>query len=72
MLNFILQKRKTVRAAIAAQRRLKANGINETGVSLSVEALPRGVLDLPSPVRAWPGACPIRQRTPTDSPNLPA
>ncbi|KAK9498451.1 hypothetical protein O3M35_003086 [Rhynocoris fuscipes] len=68
----VVEKRKTVRAAIAAQRRLKANGINETGVSLSVEALPRGVLDLPSPVRAWPGACPIRQRTPTDSPNLPA
>ncbi|KAL1131594.1 hypothetical protein AAG570_011208 [Ranatra chinensis] len=68
----IIEKRKTLRATIAAQRRLKANGLNETGVSLSVEALPRGVLDLPSPVRAWPGACPIRQRTPSDSPHLAA
>ncbi|XP_014240013.1 glutamate [NMDA] receptor subunit 1 [Cimex lectularius] len=63
----VIEKRKTLRASMAAQRRLKANGINETGVSLSVEALPRGVLDLPSPVRAWPGACPVRQRSPSDN-----
>uniref|UniRef100_A0A0A9ZDF8 Glutamate [NMDA] receptor subunit 1 n=2 Tax=Lygus hesperus TaxID=30085 RepID=A0A0A9ZDF8_LYGHE len=64
----VIEKRKTLRATIAGQRRLKANGISETGVSLSVEALPRGVLDLPSPVRAWPGNCPIRQRAPSDNP----
>lgn len=58
-----------MRATIAAQRRLKSNGLPETGVSLSVEALPRGVIDLPSPVRAWSG---MRQRGVSELPNLPA
>lgn len=58
-----IEKRKTLRATIAAQRRLKANGLNDPStVSLSVEALPRSVLDIPSPVRAWPAGCDMRQR----------
>ncbi|CAH1390907.1 unnamed protein product [Nezara viridula] len=65
----VIEKRKTLRATIAAQRRLKSNGLPETGVSLSVEALPRGVIDLPSPVRAWSG---MRQRGISELPNLPA
>ncbi|XP_075226743.1 glutamate ionotropic receptor NMDA type subunit 1 [Lycorma delicatula] len=62
-----VEKRKTLRATIAAQRRLKANGLNDP-VSLSVEALPRSVLDIPSPVRAWPGGCDVRQRSPLPLP----
>ncbi|XP_054271641.1 glutamate [NMDA] receptor subunit 1 [Macrosteles quadrilineatus] len=63
-----ITKRKTLRASIAAQRRLKANGLNEP--SLSVEALPRSVLDLPSPVRAWPGSGDMRQRTAPEAPHI--
>ncbi|KAG8298609.1 Glutamate receptor ionotropic, NMDA 1 [Homalodisca vitripennis] len=67
-----IEKRKTLRASIAAQRRLKANGLNDpTTVSLSVEALPRSVLDLPSPVRAWSGSCDMRQRAPMPIPDTP-
>ncbi|PSN33147.1 hypothetical protein C0J52_20954 [Blattella germanica] len=59
------QKRKTLRATIAAQRRLKANGVNDPAtVSLSVDALPRQCLETRSPARAWPGGCDVRQRTP--------
>lgn len=58
----LFQKRKTLRATIAAQRRLKANGINDQSVSLSVETLPRCVgAQANSPLRAWPGAD-VRQR----------
>lgn len=59
-----IEKRKTLRATIAAQRRLKANGLNEQSVSLSVETLPRCVgAQANSPLRAWPGAD-VRQRRP--------
>uniref|UniRef100_A0A1B6E0C7 Glutamate [NMDA] receptor subunit 1 n=1 Tax=Clastoptera arizonana TaxID=38151 RepID=A0A1B6E0C7_9HEMI len=67
-----IQKRKTLRATIAAQRRLKSNGLNDPNiVSLSVEALPRNVLDIPSPVRAWPGSCEMRQRPAIPLPDTP-
>ncbi|KAL0276444.1 UNVERIFIED_CONTAM: hypothetical protein PYX00_004018 [Menopon gallinae] len=57
-----IEKRKTLRATIAAQRRLKANGVNDQSVSLSVETLPRCVgAQANSPLRAWPGAD-VRQR----------
>ncbi|KAK7871616.1 hypothetical protein R5R35_001803 [Gryllus longicercus] len=59
-----IEKRKTLRATIAAQRRLKANGVNDPAtVSLSVDALPRQCLEPRSPARAWPGGCDVRQRT---------
>nr|XP_018899314.1 PREDICTED: glutamate [NMDA] receptor subunit 1 isoform X2 [Bemisia tabaci] len=68
-----IEKRKTLRATIAAQRRLKSNGVNDTGEVVprgvlqivspirSVESLPRHVIDAPSPIRVWPGSN-IRQR----------
>nr|CAD7604726.1 unnamed protein product [Timema genevievae] len=53
--NYATEKRKTLRATIAAQRRLKANGVNDPmTVSLTVESR--------SPSRAWPGGCDVRQR----------
>uniref|UniRef100_A0A075Q430 Glutamate [NMDA] receptor subunit 1 n=1 Tax=Diploptera punctata TaxID=6984 RepID=A0A075Q430_DIPPU len=59
-----IEKRKTLRATIAAQRRLKANGVNDPAtVSLSVDALPRPCMEARSPARAWPGGCDVRQRT---------
>lgn len=59
------QKRKTLRATMAAQRRLKANGVNDPAtVSLSVDALPRHCMETRSPARAWPGGCDVRQRIP--------
>lgn len=59
------QKRKTLRATMAAQRRLKANGVNDPAtVSLSVDALPRHCMEPRSPARAWPGGCDVRQRIP--------
>lgn len=82
-----IEKRKTLRATIAAQRRLKANGVNDPAtVSLSVDALPHQCREPRSPARAWPGGCDVRQRTsrpdeirvatttqsnPAYSPNLP-
>ncbi|XP_069680016.1 glutamate [NMDA] receptor subunit 1 isoform X3 [Periplaneta americana] len=61
----VIEKRKTLRSTIAAQRRLKANGVNDPAtVSLSVDALPRQCLESRSPARAWPGGCDVRQRTP--------
>ncbi|XP_052120098.1 glutamate receptor ionotropic, kainate 5-like [Frankliniella occidentalis] len=67
-----VQKRKTLRATIAAQRRLKANGVNDpSALSLSVEALPplgaplslAGMALPPLPVhpqqclgQGWPGS----------------
>ncbi|XP_021935568.1 glutamate [NMDA] receptor subunit 1 isoform X2 [Zootermopsis nevadensis] len=60
-----IEKRKTLRATMATQRRLKANGVNDPAtVSLSVDALPRHCLETRSPARAWPGGCDIRQRIP--------
>nr|CAD7408821.1 unnamed protein product [Timema poppensis] len=51
----VIEKRKTLRATIATQRRLKANGVNDPmTVSLTVESR--------SPSRAWPGGCDVRQR----------
>uniref|UniRef100_A0A0M4JNQ3 Glutamate [NMDA] receptor subunit 1 n=1 Tax=Locusta migratoria TaxID=7004 RepID=A0A0M4JNQ3_LOCMI len=56
-----IERRKTLRATVAAQRRLKANGVNDPAtVSLSVDALPQ--LETRSPARAWPGGCDVRQR----------
>ncbi|XP_047103231.1 glutamate [NMDA] receptor subunit 1 [Schistocerca piceifrons] len=56
-----IERRKTLRATVAAQRRLKANGVNDPAtVSLSVDALPQ--LEARSPARAWPGGCDVRQR----------
>lgn len=50
---------------MAAQRRLKANGINDSAtLSLSVDALPRHCMETTSPARAWPGDCDVRQRIP--------
>lgn len=58
------QKRKTLRTTLAAQRRLKANGVNDPAtVSLSIDALPRQCIQTRSPARAWPGGCDVQQRT---------
>lgn len=60
-----IEKRKTLRATMAAQRRLKANGVNDpVTVSLSVDALSRHCVETRSPARAWPGGCDVRQRIP--------
>lgn len=63
------QKRKTLRASIAAQRRIKSNGVNDstTTISLAVDRSP-GVLGLrPCPPRSildkgWATDTDLRQR----------
>ncbi|XP_012278038.1 glutamate [NMDA] receptor subunit 1 [Orussus abietinus] len=58
-----IEKRKTLRASIAAQRRLQSNGLNDPAtVSLAVDSVPRSSLTPRSPGRAWPGDSDIRQR----------
>ncbi|KAK6640747.1 Glutamate [NMDA] receptor subunit 1 [Polyplax serrata] len=55
-----IEKRKTLRATIAAQRRLKVSGVNDESISLSVETLPRCVgAQANSPIRIWTD---VRQR----------
>ncbi|XP_015598451.1 glutamate [NMDA] receptor subunit 1 isoform X2 [Cephus cinctus] len=58
-----IEKRKTLRASIAAQRRIQSNGLNDpTTVSLAVDTVARTSLAPRSPGRAWPGDSDIRQR----------
>ncbi|XP_076654461.1 glutamate ionotropic receptor NMDA type subunit 1 isoform X2 [Halictus rubicundus] len=58
-----IEKRKTLRASIAAQRRIQSNGLNDpTTVSLAVDTVARSNLTPRSPGRAWPGDSDIRQR----------
>lgn len=58
-----MQKRKTLRASIAAQRRIQSNGLNDpTTVSLAVDTVARSNISPRSPGRAWPGDSDIRQR----------
>lgn len=58
-----MQKRKTLRASIAAQRRIQSNGLNDpTTVSLAVDTVARCTVAPRSPGRAWPGDSDIRQR----------
>ncbi|XP_076233083.1 glutamate ionotropic receptor NMDA type subunit 1 [Calliopsis andreniformis] len=58
-----IEKRKTLRASIAAQRRIQSNGLNDpTTVSLAVDTVARSNVAPRSPGRAWPGDSDIRQR----------
>ncbi|NP_001011573.1 NMDA receptor 1 [Apis mellifera] len=58
-----IEKRKTLRASIAAQRRIQSNGLNDpTTVSLAVDTVARSNVTPRSPGRAWPGDSDIRQR----------
>ncbi|OAD60183.1 Glutamate [NMDA] receptor subunit 1 [Eufriesea mexicana] len=58
-----IEKRKTLRASIAAQRRIQSNGLNDpTTVSLAVDTIARSNVAPHSPGRAWPGDSDIRQR----------
>ncbi|XP_076627931.1 glutamate ionotropic receptor NMDA type subunit 1 isoform X1 [Colletes latitarsis] len=58
-----IEKRKTLRASIAAQRRIQSNGLNDpTTVSLAVDIVTRSNVTPRSPGRAWPGDSDIRQR----------
>ncbi|XP_031848301.1 glutamate ionotropic receptor NMDA type subunit 1 isoform X2 [Nomia melanderi] len=58
-----IEKRKTLRASIAAQRRIQSNGLNDpTTVSLAVDTVARSNMAPRSPGRAWPGDSDIRQR----------
>ncbi|XP_048260195.1 glutamate [NMDA] receptor subunit 1 isoform X1 [Bombus terrestris] len=58
-----IEKRKTLRASIAAQRRIQSNGLNDpTTVSLAVDTVARSNISPRSPGRAWPGDSDIRQR----------
>ncbi|XP_076674590.1 glutamate ionotropic receptor NMDA type subunit 1 isoform X2 [Andrena cerasifolii] len=58
-----IEKRKTLRASIAAQRRIQSNGLNDpTTVSLAVDTVARSNMTPRSPGRAWPGDSDIRQR----------
>ncbi|XP_035721845.1 glutamate [NMDA] receptor subunit 1-like isoform X1 [Vespa mandarinia] len=58
-----IEKRKTLRASIAAQRRIQSNGLNDpTTVSLAVDTVARCTVAPRSPGRAWPGDSDIRQR----------
>ncbi|XP_061928323.1 glutamate [NMDA] receptor subunit 1 isoform X2 [Apis cerana] len=58
-----IEKRKTLRASIAAQRRIQSNGFNDpTTVSLAVDTVARSNVTPRSPGRAWPGDSDIRQR----------
>ncbi|KZC11904.1 PREDICTED: glutamate [NMDA] receptor subunit 1 [Dufourea novaeangliae] len=58
-----IEKRKTLRASIAAQRRIQSNGLNDpTTVSLAVDTVARSSITPRSPGRAWPGDSDIRQR----------
>ncbi|XP_066591394.1 glutamate [NMDA] receptor subunit 1 isoform X2 [Prorops nasuta] len=56
-------ERKTLRASIAAQRRIQSNGLNDpTTVSLAVDTVSRSSNTPRSPGRAWPGDSDLRQR----------
>ncbi|XP_046474895.1 NMDA receptor 1 isoform X3 [Neodiprion pinetum] len=58
-----IEKRKTLRASMAAQRRLQSNGVNDPAtVSLAVDTIARTSRAPCSPGRAWPGNSDIRQR----------
>lgn len=55
----LFQKRKTLRASTATQRRIKSNGVNDpTTISLVVDKFSR----IGGPERAWPGDTDVRQR----------
>lgn len=54
-----VEKRKTLRASMAAQRRIKSNGVNDPAtISLAVDKFQRAGV----PERGWPGDSDIRQR----------
>ncbi|CAL7946864.1 unnamed protein product [Xylocopa violacea] len=58
-----IEKRKTLRASIAVQRRIQSNGLNDpTTVSLAVDTVAKSNVTPRSPGRAWPGDSDIRQR----------
>lgn len=62
-----IEKRKSLRASIAAQRQIQSNGLNDpVTVSLAVDAVSRSNILLRSPGRAWPGDNDIRQRPRSD------
>lgn len=55
--HIFFQKRKSLRASVATQRRIKSNGVNDPStISLVVDKYQR------TPERAWPGDSDVRHR----------